>query len=80
MAKVVVWEAEERLPYPTAEAEIQHLIAGEVRQNANVKQEVILLACRHEAINRHILLLVEAPLTPLAIDAEPCAALRCLRH
>ncbi len=80
VAKVVVWEGEERLPYPTAEAQIRHLTAGEVRQDANVKQEVILLACRHEAINRHISLLEEARLTPLAIDVEPCAALRCLRH
>ena len=77
--KVVRWEAEERLPYPLAEAEIRHLIAAEVRQDANIKQEVILLACHQGIIKRHVALLESAGLVPAAIDVEPCAILRCLQ-
>ena len=76
--KVVRWEAEERLPYPIADAEIRHLTAGEIRQDANVKQEVILLACHQGVVQRHIGLLEMAGLVPMAIDVEPCAVLRCL--
>lgn len=75
--KVVRWEAEERLPYPVADAEIRYLTAGEVRQDANVKQEVILLACHQGVLKRHISMLEQAGLAPAAIDVEPCALLRC---
>lgn len=76
--KVVRWEAEERLPYPVAEAEIRHLLAGQVHQDETTKQEVILLACRQTAIERHVSILEQAGLIPVAVDAEPCAVLRCL--
>ena len=74
--KVVFWEAEERLPYPAQEAEIRHLTAGEVRQDANVKQEIILMACHRGALKRHIGILEQAGLVAEAIDVEPCAILR----
>lgn len=77
--KVVRWEAEERLPYPATEGEIRYLTAGEVRQDANVKQEVILMACHRGVVERHVRVLEEAGLTLLSIDVEPCAVLRCLR-
>ena len=76
--KVVRWEAEERLPYPIADAEIRYLAAGEVRQDANVKQEVILMACHQGVIQRQINLLELAGLSPVAFDVEPCALLRSL--
>lgn len=76
--KVVHWEAEERLPYPIADAEIRYLLAGEIRQDANVKQEVILLACHQGVVQRHINLLEQTGLIPVAFDVEPCALLRSL--
>lgn len=79
LAKIIPLEAEERLPYPVAEAEIRHLRAGRVRQEATVKEEVILLAYRREALERHIRILEQAGLTPSAIDVESCALLRPLR-
>jgi type IV pilus assembly protein PilM len=80
LEKMVLWEAAERLPYPLDEAEVRHLTAGEVRQDANVKQEVILLASQQQALKRHIAVLEAAGLTPQAIDVEPCALLRSLRR
>jgi len=74
--KVVCWEAEERLPYPVSEAEIRHLLAGEVHQDANIKQEVILMACHQGVLKRHLGVLEQAGLTVEAIDVEPCAILR----
>jgi len=77
--KVVTWEAEERLPYSVADAEIRHLKAAEVRQDAGIKQEIILLACHQGVVRRQIRIIEQAGLTPVAIDAEPCAVLRSLR-
>jgi type IV pilus assembly protein PilM len=78
IAKMVPWEAAERLPYPLAEAELRHLMAGEVRQDNVVKQEVILLASHRDVIQRRLRVLERAGLTPIGIDVEPCAWLRCL--
>ncbi len=80
IAKVVAWEAEERLPYPVDEAEIRHLPAGQVRQESNTKQEVILLACHNGILKRHLNLLEQAGLTAVAIDVEPSATLRCFHN
>tara|TARA_R110002111_G_scaffold255157_1_gene321269 strand:+ start:59294 stop:60364 length:1071 start_codon:yes stop_codon:yes gene_type:complete len=77
IAKVVAWEAAERLPYPVEDAEIRHLPAGQIRQESNTKQEVILLACHHGILQRHLNLLEQAGLTAVAIDVEPSATLRC---
>ena len=74
--KVVRWEAEERLPYSLDEAEIRYLTAGTVRQDADIKQEIILIACHQGVINRHLGILKLAGLIPVAVDVEPCAVLR----
>lgn len=72
-------EADERLPYPAGQAEIRHLVAGQVRQDGHVRQEVILLASPCNALDRHIRMLEEARLIPVAIDVEACAVVRALR-
>ncbi len=79
IGNVVRWEAEERLPYPVNDAEIRHLLAGQVHQDADVKQEVILLACHQGVVERHTRMLEMAGLNAAAIDVEPCATMRCLR-
>lgn len=79
LEKMVLWEAAERLPYPLDGAEVRHLLAGEVRQDTNIKQEVILLASQKQLLTRHTSVLEAAGLTPQAIDVEPCALLRSLR-
>ncbi len=78
LAKAVQWEAAERLPYPLADAELRHLPVGEVRQDNTTKQEVILIATRRETIQRRLRVIEQAGLTPVGIDIEPCAWLRCL--
>jgi len=79
VAKVVAWEAEERLPYPVQEAEIRHLTAGQVRQEGDGRQEVILLSCHTGIIQRQIRIMEYAGLTPRSVDVEPCAVIRSLR-
>jgi type IV pilus assembly protein PilM len=78
--KVVRWEADERLPYPAQNAELRYLLAGQVRQESTVKQEVVLMACQQTVLQRHLRVLDRAGLTPRAVDVEPCAVLRAFRY
>ncbi|MBW3540251.1 MAG: pilus assembly protein PilM [Planctomycetes bacterium] len=74
----LAWEARERLPFPVEEAEIRHLKAGRIRHESDKSQEVILLACRRQLIERRLRLLESAGLRPEGLDIDPCAVLRCL--
>ncbi len=82
LTKVVRWEAEERLPEDFGEAEIRHLIAGEIRlgsgaaDGAESRQEVILLACRRKEIDELIAILGSLRLVPQAVDIPACAIVR----
>lgn len=80
IAKAAQWEASERLSIAVAEAEVRHLVAGEVRQDNTVKQEVILVACPRELIRRRLKILESAGLNPVGLDIEPCAFLRSLQR
>lgn len=82
LVKVVRWEAEERLPEDFGEAEVRHLVAGDVRapsgtgEGTDIKREVILLACRRREIHELIGILESVHLRPRAIDVSACAMVR----
>ena len=80
LQKVVRWEAEERLPFPVQNAELRYLLSGQIRQDATIKQEVVLMACQQANLQQHLRVLERADLEPVAIDVEPCAVLRAFRH
>ena len=80
IAKAVHWEASERLTIPIDQAEVRHLVAGEVRQENTVKQEVILVACPRDLIQRRLKILETAGLVPVGLDIVPCAFLRSLHR
>ena len=78
LPQMLAWEAAERLPFPAVDAEIRHLLAGTVRHEGTVRQEVILLGVRRDAVLRHVALLQAAGLTPTALDLPCCGLLRGL--
>ena len=78
--KIVRWEAEERVPFDVTDAEVRHLVAGEVRQGDEVRQEIILMAASGEAIQRHIDLAESCRLRLVALAAEPCAMFQWFEH
>jgi len=77
LKKIVHFEAAGRLPYRSDEAEIRYFEAADVRQGDSVRREVILMACHRPVIERIVGLAERAELTPVAIDVEPAALLRC---
>ncbi len=77
LRKIVHFEAAGRLPFASEEAEIRYVEAGNVRQGDTARREVILMACRRPVIDGLLALAEKTGLTPVAIDVEPAALLRC---
>ncbi len=69
-------EAAERFGLDARRDAIHYLFAGNAHQGDEVKNEYILLAVDNATIGGHIALLEEAGLTPVGIDAPPCAVFR----
>ena len=55
---------------------MQYMIAGNVHQGDEIKNELILCAAANETIKSHIELLEQAGLKPVSIDTIPCALFR----
>ncbi|MHC4602196.1 MAG: pilus assembly protein PilM [Planctomycetota bacterium] len=55
---------------------INYVLAGNVRQGDEIKNELILFAADDETIKNHIGMLEEAQLRPVGIDTIPCALFR----
>jgi len=55
---------------------MDYVIAGNVRQGDEIKNELILFAIDKETIQDHIQMVSEAGLKPVAIDTIPCALFR----
>ncbi len=75
--RLVRKEAEVRLPFPLAEADVRFVDAADVKQGDVTRRELILLGCRRAAIDDLVQATVDAGLVPQAVDCEPAALLRC---
>jgi len=76
LSAAVNWEAQNKFPFDTATAIIQHLRAGEVHEGDQTLDEVILLAAPRAEVEAQIQLACEAGLDLVSLDAEPCAIFR----
>lgn len=56
--------------------EIRYMVAGNVYQGEEIKNEVIFFGINRQQLSDHISLLEEANLTPVSIDTVPCALFR----
>jgi type IV pilus assembly protein PilM len=55
---------------------ISHFAVGEVQHGEGLKNELIMFAANHQAIQNHINLIEKAELIPVGIDPRPCALFR----
>jgi type IV pilus assembly protein PilM len=69
-------EVSQRFGLDSSEDAIRYMIAGEVRQGDETKNELILLAASSDSVREHIDLMEAADLIPVGIDALPCALFR----
>jgi len=76
LMNAVVWECQERFGFDVSPDRVHYVNAGEVRQGAEVRDEIILIGVPAETIAGHIEMLSEAGLHPIHIDAEPACLFR----
>ena len=70
-------EMQGKLPYPTHEAIIRHVIAGEVYCEGEAKQEVIVVAVRRSNLEQYLQMAEKAKLDVIGVNIESCAMVEC---
>jgi type IV pilus assembly protein PilM len=69
-------EAAQRFGFEPDKDTINYMLAGNVRQGDEIKNELILFAADNETLKSHIDMLEKTGLRPIAIDTVPCALFR----
>jgi type IV pilus assembly protein PilM len=78
--KALPWEARGKLPIDPSKALMRHLIAGEVYQDQEPKNEVILMAAARETVNGFLAAAAKAKLDIVGMNVEPRALIDCFSH
>ena len=78
LQKAVIWEAAERFGVPVDDLQVDWVRAGEIQVGEETRDEVILIAATRSVLAARLDALVEAGLTPQAVDAPFLAAARAL--
>ena len=78
--KVLPFEAAGKIPVDPAAALMRHLVAGEVYQDQEPKNEVILMAAQRELVNQLLQAAARAKLDVVGMNVEPKAVVDCFGH
>jgi len=78
--KALPWEARGKLPIDPNQALMRHVIAGEVYQDQEPKNEVILMAAAREVVNNFLAAAAKAKLDVVGMNVEPRALVDCFSH
>jgi type IV pilus assembly protein PilM len=80
LASAVQFEARNIFPFDVEKAHVEFIHAGEVRQGGDVRQEVIVLAAKHEDVNNFLEQLHRCGVVIESLDVEPCALFRTVQR
>lgn len=80
LKKALPWEARGKLPIDPSHALLRHIVAGDVYQDSEQKNEVILLAAAREMVNQLLAAAVRAKLDVVGMNVEPKALVDCFTH
>ncbi len=78
--KALPWEARGKLPIDPSQALLRHMVAGEVYQDQEPKNEVILMAANRELVNQLLAAASRAKLDVVGMNVEPKALVDCFAH
>jgi type IV pilus assembly protein PilM len=78
--KALVWEAQGKMPIEPAHALMRHVIAGEVYQDQEPKNEVIVMAAQRELVNQFLAAAARAKLDVVGMNVEAKAVVDCFAH
>ena len=71
------WEAEDYIPFPLDEVNLDSVILGKSEVSGAAKIDVLLVAAKKDQVAEHIALLKSADLAPAVIDVDSFAFLNC---
>ena len=74
--EIIQTEVAQRFGMDSHRDEIRYMVAGNVYQGEEIKNEVIFFGINREQLADHIYLLEQANLTPVSMDTVPCALFR----
>lgn len=73
----VLQELQGKLPFAASEAEIRHVVAGDVLSEGEARQEIIVVAASRRDVQAHLAMARRAKLDVAGISVEPCAIVEC---
>jgi type IV pilus assembly protein PilM len=80
LKKALPWEARGKIPIDPSHALLRHTVAGEIYQDSEPKDEVILMAAARETVNSLLSAAAKAKLDVLGMNVEPMAIVDCFNH
>lgn len=78
--KALPWEARGKLPIDPNACILRHVIAGEVYQESEAKQEIVVMAAAREMVNQLLAAAARARLDIVGMNVEPKAVVDCFQH
>lgn len=79
-ASALQFEVKNLFPFDTDQALIHHLLAGEVRQGSEARQEIMVLAAKYAEVEQYVEQLHAGGLLLDSLDYEPCALYRSIER
>jgi type IV pilus assembly protein PilM len=80
LRKALPWEARGKLPIDPSHALLRHLVAGEVYDGQDQKQEIILMAAARDLVTQLLGAASKARLDVIGMSVEPLATIGCFSH
>jgi type IV pilus assembly protein PilM len=80
LKKALPWEAQGKLPYDPTRAVLRHLVAGDIYQDGEQKNEVILMAANREMVNQYLAAAARGRLDVVGMNVEPKVLVDCFTH
>ncbi len=66
-----------KLPYPVEDAIIQHVVAGDIYDDGEAKQEIIAVAAHRKTVETYLKAINKAGLEVVGVNIEACAIVEC---
>src|SRR4029079_16092499 len=78
--KALPWEARGKIPIDPSKALLRHIVAGEVYQDQEPKNEVIVMAAGRDFVQQLLNGAAKARLDVVGMNVEPKAVVDCFEH
>ncbi|HZZ44053.1 MAG TPA: pilus assembly protein PilM [Tepidisphaeraceae bacterium] len=78
--KAIPWEARGKLPIDPSQAILRHHVAGEIYQDQEPREEIVLMAAGKELVNQLLSAASRARLDVVGMEVEAKALLDCFAH